>query len=77
MLCTVLESENNSHTCRPHSLFKKEKNIFNYLLAGTHFQSYFPLLLWYISMENLYILERNKNKFKESFDILRQGRSNT
>ena len=47
------------------------RSFWNYLLAGTHFQSYFPLLLWYISMENLYILERNKNKLKKSFDILR------
>ena len=35
------------------------------------------MLLWYISMKNLHILEGNKNKLKESFDILRQERKST
>ena len=75
-MCPLFYSLKTIATLVRHTLFLKRKKSY-YFLAGTHFKSYFPLLLWYIPMENLYILERNENKLKESFDILRQGRKST
>ena len=42
MLRTVLESENNSHTCRPHSLFKKEKKNIQLFAGRNSLSELFP-----------------------------------